>query len=81
MSILARLQRYNQFARDYAEKRAREIEDVDADIPADAEPVYTCCGCSYPVLARFATVEVVAGRPERHACPRCVRRGELNDAA
>lgn len=34
-----------------------------------------------PEAAAFATAEVVAGREDRHWCPRCIKGGRLKGAA
>ena len=76
-----RLAAFSQFDRDYRDKRAVEIDDIDAESPTDPGPVVTCYGCSYPCAAAFATAEVVAGRETTHWCPRCIRGGKLKGAA
>lgn len=80
-TVTERLDAFTQFDRDYRDKRAVEIDDFDADSPPDGEPTYICSGCCYPVLATFATAEVVAGREDRHFCPRCLKAGALKGAA
>ena len=76
-----RLERFAAFDRAYRDKAAPEPDDIDADSPADNEPIHTCAGCSFPVLDSFATAEIVAGRETTHWCPRCIRGGKLRGAA
>ena len=80
-TVTERLDAFTQFDRDYRDKRAVEIDDIDADSPADAEPVYQCFSCRFPVLESFATLEAVAGKEDRWFCPRCVKGGALKGAA
>lgn len=80
-TVTERLEAYTQFDRDYRDKRAVEIDDLDADSPADNEPVHVCSCCGYHCLDRYAVRECMAGREDVFWCPRCIRGGKLKGAA